>query len=281
MSTIKLKKNETFYIREGWFEKAINTINDQNVNIFYKNEGISYLGIGSNMVKGLKYWLKAAGIITGLNNELTDFGKLLYEYDRYLDDLFSWFMIHYFLTINKEECPVAYEVFNSGFMSFDKIGMIDYLMKQFSQEDNSINKKYVDADLNVFVKSYVNEDTFSNPEDNYICPLSRLKLIKKERDVYKKNRPIYSSLSYLIVFFCLQQIYRGKPFDIEESMQVNNSPVKIFNLDKYMYLRYLDDARKNGLITINRTAGLNTVYFERKLSLSDLFAEKFGGEENV
>ena len=27
--TVKLKKNETFYIREGWFEKAINTIDER------------------------------------------------------------------------------------------------------------------------------------------------------------------------------------------------------------------------------------------------------------
>ena len=63
---IKLKRNESFYIREGWFEKAINCIADnEGVNIFYKNDGISYLGIGSNMVKSLKYWLKAANIIEG------------------------------------------------------------------------------------------------------------------------------------------------------------------------------------------------------------------------
>lgn len=279
MASIKLKKNETFYIREGWFEKSINTIKEQNTNIFYKNEGIGYLGVGSNMVKSLKYWLKAANIIEGLNNNLTEFGELLYINDRYLDDVFSWFFIHYFLTANKDESPLANEIFNSSIQTFDKIGMIEYLMKQFSHEDKKVNKKYVESDLNVFIKSYINEDLYANPEDNYICPLSRLKLLKKEKDIYRKTKPAYSTLSYLIVYYSLCQIYKGSSFEIEDSMNLPNSPVKIFNLDKYMYLQYLDDAKRNELITINRTAGLNTVYFEKELSLKDIFREKFGSDE--
>lgn len=279
MTAIKFKKNESFYIREGWFEKAIHTIKENEANIFYKNDGITYLGIGSNMVKGLKYWLKAANIIEGQNNELTEFAELLLRYDPYMDDLYSWFLVHYYLTLNYEECPIANEIFNINSTSFEKGDISEYLVNRFSASDKNVNKKYVDADLNVFLKSYVNEDFASNPEDNYICPLSRLKLLKAEKGTYKKLKPAYSSLSYLIVFFALSKLYGGKPFEIEESMNAVNSPVRIFNLDKYMYLQYLDEARRNELITINRTAGLNTVYFEKQLSLSDIFDEYFGGDE--
>ena len=279
MGSLKLKKHESFYIREGWFEKAINVIKDNDTNIFYKNDGITYLGIGSNMVKGLKYWLKAANIIEGLNNNLTPFAELLYENDRYLDDLFSWSLIHYYLATNKEDCPVIFEMFNAGFTAFEKQGAIEYLMNQFRRIDSKVKQQYVDADFNVYTKSYINDDIFSNPEENYICPLSRLKLMKKEKDVYRMMKPAYTALSYLVVYYALLNLYAGKPFEIEESMNAINSPVRIFNLDKYMYLQYLDEARKNELITINRTAGLNTVYFEKELSLSDLFNEQYGGKK--
>ena len=42
-----------------------------------------------------------------------------------------------------------------------------------------------------------------------------------------------------------------------------------------------DEMKKKGLITINKTAGLNTVYPERKLSLKEVFQMKFGGEQHV
>ena len=45
--TLKFKKNESFYIRDGWFEKAINTIDaNKEINVFAKNNGTSMLGIG-------------------------------------------------------------------------------------------------------------------------------------------------------------------------------------------------------------------------------------------
>ena len=89
---------------------------------------------------------------------------------------------------------------------------------------------------------------------------------------------MYSSLSYLVVYFVLQELYSNQSFIIEDSMYENNSPVSVFNLDKNMYLQYLDEIKKHGLITINKTAGLNTVYFEEKLSLKDIFDRYFGGE---
>ena len=76
-------------------------------------------------------------------------------------------------------------------------------------------------------------------------------------------------------------LYEFKPFKIEDSMNDINSPYLLFNLDKNMYLQYLEDMKKNGLITINKTAGLNTVYFEKKLTLEDVFEMYFGGDNNV
>lgn len=279
MSSLKLKRHETFYIREGWFQKAINTIKETDSNIFFKNNGVEYLGIGSNMVKSLKYWLRAANIIDGQDNNLSEFGELLYKYDRYLDDVFSWFFIHYFLTINKEDCPVFFEIMDSNYSAFDKETIVEYLYNRFLLIDKNVNKKYIEADVNIFLQSYVCESKYKDPEDNLICSLSRLKLFKKDKNNYISLRPSYSSLSYLIIYYALYCKYDGKAFNIEDSMTDSMTPVKIFNLDKYMYLQYLDDARNDGLITINRTAGLNTVYFEKELCLNDIFSEKFGGNK--
>lgn len=272
---IKLKRNESFYIREGWFEKAINCIADnEGVNIFYKNDGISYLGIGSNMVKSLKYWLKAANIIEGKDNNLTDFGKLLHQYDRYLDSKFSWNMIHLFIASNKKECPITYTLFNYGNSTMEKAAMKDLLMKNFLQIDKTVNEKFVEADLNVFLNSYVQDTVIDNPEDNYSCPLSSLKLLKKKKNKYSFTAPAYHTLSYEPVYYLLYQVTDGKPFDIEESMKQVNSPYAIFNLDQYAYMAYLDDMRRQGLITINKTAGLNAVYFDEQYKDADELLKK-------
>ena len=38
---------------------------------------------------------------------------------------------------------------------------------------------------------------------------------------------------------------------------------------------YLDEMRKNDLITINKTAGLNTVYLNKKMTLRNMFERRF------
>lgn len=281
MPSIKLRKHESFYIREGWFEKAVNTIHESNANIFFKNDGIRYLGIGANMVKALKYWLKAADLIEGKNNDLTEFAQLLLHYDQYLDDPFSWFLIHTKLIFNQEECPVFFEVFNSTLNTFDKTDLNEFLYEKFYQVDKTINKKSIDSDVSVLLKTYFNDEPATNPEENYVSPLARLGLLRKEKNGYVKTKPAYSNLSYLIVYYVLSQLYDYQAFEIEDSMNDINSPYRIFNLDKFMYLQYLDEAAKNELITIDRTAGLNTVYFSKSLTLTDIFNEKFGGGNNV
>lgn len=280
-TTLKFKKNESFYIRDGWYEKALNAIaENENINVFGKNNGITMLGIGSNMVKGLRYWMQASKIInsSATKTELSDFGKVIFKFDQYFESTFTWFFIHYNLCINYEECPIFYGAFNSDIKSFKKQDLIKYLKTIFSIDGYETKEEYVEEDTSVFLKSYINEEKIINPEDNYVCPLSSLKLIRKVGDKIEKIRPSYSSLSYLLVYYALRKLYHDESFKIEDSFEEIGSPYLIFNLDKNMYLQYLEEMKKNGLIIINKTAGLNTVYFEKTLSIEDIFNIYFGGE---
>ena len=278
---LKFKKNETFYLRDGWLEKAINAIYENKPNnIFSKNNGISILGIGSNMVKSLKYWLQASNVIISTNTktELSLFGELLYKYDRYLENQFSLFLVHYYLVKNMIECPLFYGLFNIDIKTFTKNDFVSVISSYFQSLDLAVKKEYLEDDTGVLLKSYINDSKGDNPEDNYVCPLAYLRLLEKKGDKYIKTKPIYQSLSYLIVYLCLVDLYEGQSFNIEDSIDEINSPIKIFNLDKNMYLQYLEEMKKNQLITINKTAGLNIVYFEEKLTLEEVFIRYFEEE---
>ena len=281
-ATYKFKKNESFYIRDGWFEKALNEIAEQKVpNVFSKNLGSKLLGIGSNMAKGLKYWLQAANIIEPSVNktELTDFGECIRDYDRYFETDFTWYLVHLFLCSNKYECPVFYAIFNSNVKKAKKSDLVNLILSEVSDGSSEVKQSYAEDDLSIFLKSYLRDDEIYNPEDNYVCPLSGLKLLKKNGDFFEKQRPVLSKLSYLVVYYSLSIIYKFKSFNIEDSFTAINGPMFLFNLDKNGYLQYLEEIQRSGLVTINKTAGLNAVYFEKKLSLRDVFEMNFGGLE--
>lgn len=280
-NTYKFKKNESFYIRDGWFEKALNTIANSSENVFSKNNGSRMLGIGTNMAKSLKYWLQASGIInvSSTKTELSDFGEVVFKYDRYFESDFTWFLIHYNLCANKYDCPVFYHYFNSNIKKAKKNDIALFLANIFKDEETVVKEEYIDDDLSVFLKSYINEEVISNPEDNYMCPLSNLKLIKKIDGSYEKEKPSYIKLSSFLVYYCISKMSDFKPFNIEDSIYEEKSPCFIFNLDKNTYLQYLDELQRDGLLTINKTAGLNTVYFEKKIELPELFEMNFGGKK--
>ena len=56
-------------------------------------------------------------------------------------------------------------------------------------------------------------------------------------------------------------------FDIDEAFENPNGPAKIFNLDKTKFHLYLDTLQKEKCLKIDRTAGLNPVYFKSKLTI--------------
>ncbi|MCQ2773087.1 MAG: DUF4007 family protein [Bacilli bacterium] len=278
----KFKRNESFYIREGWFEKAVHLIADpENSNIFSKNYGIKILGIGSNMVKGLRYWLVASGLVTVISSKtsLTELGRLIYEYDRYFESPFTWSIIHSNLVRNQVDCPLFSVIFNSNIKSFTKEDAIENVYESLLKNNPDVTKKYIFDDMPVFLKTYVNEGTIENPEENYVCPISSLKLLEKKGGKYVKSRPSYQSISYLTIYWLLSSEYgKEKSFNIEDCISRKNSPSMIFNLDKSAFLQYLEEMKRDGLISVNKTAGLNTVYFDKtRLSIGEIFDRYFGG----
>ena len=93
---------------------------------------------------------------------------------------------------------------------------------------------------------------------------------------YELLKPNYRNLNFLVVYFLILKILDGREYiSIDELLKVQNSPSRLLNLDKNLLNDYLDDMRRNDLITINRTAGLNMIYMSKVLSLSDIFSEYF------
>ena len=56
---IKIRGHESFYIREGWLRKGIVSIVEQPDILSNTQVAIDKLGVGSAMVKSIRYWLQA------------------------------------------------------------------------------------------------------------------------------------------------------------------------------------------------------------------------------
>ncbi len=278
---LKLKRHESFSIREGWLAKGIRNVKE-NSKTFSSAEATDILGIGTNMVKSLKYWMSATCLITEENREtvLSEFGSLIDNYDPYLEDIFSWWLIHIKMMLNVDDAYIYNLFFNKcGKKSFSKRDIYEQLSLNLNNEKLEYNENILQDEVNMIIKTYAIDEKIDNPENNFISPLSELNLIKKiDRDTYERNKPEYRNLNYLIIFYLIEQLVNDKDYiSIDELLKIDNSPAKLLNLDKNLINEYLDEMKRNGLVIINRTAGLNMVYFQKKLSLEDIMKEYFEG----
>ena len=275
---LKLRGHESFYIREGWLTKGIVAINKDKYILSNTISAIDELGVGSAMVKSIRYWLQALRLTDEKRGEKgkryqelsKDFGKILFENDRYFEDLGTLYLLHYKLVSNKDLATT----WNLFFNSIKATEMTKYHMEEGVKQlilnidpQYEISERSLSDDCNCLVKTYFAEkNDLKNPEDNMICPFSDLGLIKKEHirgkdEIIYKTVPERNKLDKLIVLYVIMDNLGDKQSTtIKNLIEDENNIGSVFNLDKNTINYYIDILRDEGYLRVNRTAGLNTIY---------------------
>lgn len=280
---IKLKGHESFSIREGWITKGIFEIKD-NPKLFSEKNLNDILGIGTNMVKSLKYWLITAGVIKEVKKmeyELTELGRLIKRYDPYMEDVFSLYFIHLSIVTNIEKAIVWNIFFNKcNIKNFSKRELLEQIKYILDTENLEYNEKMLIDEISILLKTYTIDDKNDTPENNLTCPLTELKLIRKvDKDIYQKEKSALNVLNPYVVYWCIINQTDSNSINIDDLFKGDNSVCKLLNLDKMLLNEYLDILKKENFITINRTAGLNMVYINKRYSLEEIFERYFEGEK--
>ncbi len=282
---VKLKGHESFTIREGWLTKGIFEIS-KNPKLFSEKNLTDIFGIGTNMVKSLKFWLIVSNLITEDKQKngyvLTELGQAIKDFDPYMEDLFTLYLVHIQITQSTDRALIWNLFFNycnmKTFSKSDLLVRMEYILESRNLE---YNEKILNDELSALLKTYSSEQKDETPEDNFTCPLVDLKLIKKlEKDTYQKEKPSMSNLDpYIVYYLLLKQANKSDSINIEELIREDNSVSKLLNLDKILLNEYLDFFKRIGLITLNRTAGLNMIYINKRYTLQEIFKIHFKEEQ--
>lgn len=268
-------RHQTFHFREGWLTKGLRKI-QQQPNVFMAKDGMEQLGIGSNMVKALRYWLVATNLTyetTGGNKgqHLKPVGSAIYKYDKYLEEEFTLWLIHYQLVTNKEMATAWYWFFNVfKHKEFDEDLFLNELEFWISEQENNsreVSRGSLKRDFDCIVNTYcVHKTNSSNPEDNLMCPLQELGLIElvdTKRKRYRFTRRKVEHLAkelYLygiLNFMALNELERD--IDLDVLLSAERSIGKIFVLGVSELIQILEMLQVCGFLRLNKTAGLNQV----------------------
>lgn len=272
----KLQGHEKFPLREGWTSKALKIIPDMP-DVFLKRDATDMFGIGSNMVKSLRYWMRAFGLTTengSAGTELTEMGELIAEYDPYLENPFSLWIMHSCISKNKEDATTWFMYFNrcdADDLTKNEIEAI--LLREVKKyaAGQSFSEKSLCSDVDVLLNMYSKNKEKSDPEDKNVSPFSQLALVKNIDGKYIKSHPNKKIFSEMIVLYELVLMAKdSEGVSIEKAVHGENGLANIYHLTSIMANDYFDKLDAAGYIQVNRTAGLDMIYLVKKIKALDV-----------
>ena len=84
----KISGHETFALRYAWLPKCVEAVRTDPYMFADENKAMVFLGVGKNMVRSIRFWGLATGIITSENKsvyKITELGSLLFDKDQGFD----------------------------------------------------------------------------------------------------------------------------------------------------------------------------------------------------
>jgi len=277
---MKFRAHDTFFIRKGWLYKGMkNVVNDPAVFMGINGNPMDILGIGANMVKALRYWLQAVGLtsepaVGRRTQSLTPFGEVVYEHDKYIEEMGTLCLLHYRLASNAEDATAWYYFFNEFKLSeFTRDDFVVHLNSYIRMNDNDVSERSLDDDYNCIVNTYVprikSNPEKVQPESNIDCPLGELGLIdivNKKSKIYKKCTPKKDTLHPLILLaIILDNANSEQEIKISSIQNDKTNAGKIFSLDIITLVNLLNRLEMMGYIKVIRTAGLDVINIEKDM----------------
>ena len=264
--SMKFRAHETFFIRKGWLSKGMKYVqNRPDVFVSKKENPMDVLGIGSNMVKPLRYWLQTVGLTsephTGRRiQNFMELGHTIYTHDRYIEELGTLFLLQYKLASNKEDATAWYYFFNEFNMAeFTKEDFVASLQNYvlMNGDNVSVAMRSLNDDFTCIINTYLprhrSNTSKSNPENNIDSPFGDLGLVdilNKVKTTYKKSIPAITSINPWVAFAVIQdQANNRKEIGLNELLTAPCNIGKVFSLDAISMLDLLRRIEKLGEIT--------------------------------
>lgn len=285
---MKFKGHQSFAVRKGWLGKGLRTIADPNNSALLmpsnSKAAMDELGLGSNQVVALRYWMQTLGLVqykTGgrsREHELSPLGELVYDKDPYTEELGTLWALHCNLACACEDAA-------SWFYFFNEFGMSVFTREDFTRgleryvftynDKKDVSLKSLEDDFSCIINTYVPHartgKRSGSPESVIDCPFGELGLVDVENrgaKSFRKTGANAATLPALLILYCIYEMKRrreeeenplGQEIRLGELLDSPCSPGKVFNLDVVGLLGKLYELENDGYVRVNRTAGLDVV----------------------
>jgi hypothetical protein len=197
-------RHETFAVRYGWFGKGVAYIADAAPGFSDHEAAVVDLGLGSRMVKSLRYWMEASGLASAKESDgrewksrrlrPTRLAEVIRQCDPHLEYPGTWWFVHLHLARRPRS---IWSWFFSDFRerSFDRAGCVEaYLRHLRLNAPNGPSPSAAQRDVACVLSAYARPAASEpqDPEDGTSSPLRDLGLVVKHAGTgrFEKIRPL-------------------------------------------------------------------------------------------
>lgn len=282
----RFKGHESFIIREGWLNKGLREV-EHNPFVFSENYGADVLGVGPNMAKSIRYWLRCSNLSDERGRggvTLSGLGKKIWKYDPYLEDYFSLWVIHCNIVKNQEQSTAWHLFFNYyDEAEFTKEEVTKEMISQAERLEGMehISEKSVEGDCDAILRMYLKKaDRESDPEEKNVSPFGVFELLRQRNHLYWKNQPSLNLLpAEIVLYLLLDCVSKEGAVSIDDLLRKPGSPGCVLNLKRTGLLEKLEELEAEGRIQMNRTAGLDMVYLLEELTKEEIVDQYFSKKQ--
>ena len=287
----RLSGHETFPLRYGWLKKAYDAVRnfkriDGSRSVFADAGAIAEFGVGKNMVRSMRHWAIAAGVVSEDGRTTTAFGRHLFAddgLDPYMEDPATAWLVHWRIAGNATNTTWFWGFSHCPVGTFDRDTLVHGLVK-FAQ-DRGWSRAAVSTirnDVLCFVRTYVPQalSRRANYEDALESPLTELGLIGQmgRRDGFRLARGRKPTLGPGVVAYATTTFWNrysgSQTLSFEALAHEPGSPGRVFLLDENTLADRLFEveAASGGAYGWSETAGLKQLIRERHVTNDEALA---------
>jgi hypothetical protein len=296
--TLWFSGHESFSLRHSWLPKAVNEIK-LHPDLFQSDEALVWLGVGKNMVRSIRHWSLATGVLaegafrdgTRIRSiSPTPIGDFLFGdkgVDPYLEDPATLWLIHWNLASNRDGPTTWWWMFNElQDVEFTKERVVRGLVQLAERAGGKqTSPNSLSRDFDCFVRTYLSTTDVGSgiSEEALECPLTDLGLLQElDEGVLTFNRGDHPTLPSAIVAYATMEYWeRVAPhkntLTFDQVAYQPSSPGRVFRVTENALSEHLEAMEQisRKAVTYDVTAGLRQLYRRNDIDAQGLLKQYY------
>jgi len=288
--------HDSFQCRLMWLKKGYDFLSGGH--LFSEDAAGVILGVGNNMVRSIRFWMRAFGI-TDEEDNLSEYSKLTFggneeedALDPFLEDEATLWILHYRLvTIGYATTyNLIFNELRKSKIEFTKRDYLNFIKLKLEERSLIVSENSIAEDFSVFVKMYTNESS-KDKEDSFSGILTELNLVdfyvKQKDDAKKESENVYyiapTERSEIPEVAILYAILENATFN--NSINVNqleideNSPGSVFAMTKSGLSNKLREITQHcSFVTLSEQSGVRELQFKSKPTSNDILKQYYASK---